>query len=531
MGPMTRVGWTRDDEVDVNELVESPGIVRPPWRIVSAGSTVVRPEPPLRARQVYLQLVTVVVVILLAVGVLGAFASRAVAEQEAVHDASERADIIADAVIQPALRDGLLQQEPTALAVMDAAVRQHVLNAEIVRVKLWAANGTSSTPTSSGSSARRSSSARTSWRPVEPADQGRGVPTWTDRRTSSSGTAASCSRSTERCGLRRGESCCSRSTATTGRCRTGQRLWRGLVGVFGASLLLLLVLMAPVVLRLLDRLGAAQRQREALLSAPRRPPTRSGDESRPPARRCGAGTGGSSLRGRGRGLPRGPTVAPSWPPRSRMPLRPSATAWRACDLAGGDLPGAARRGRARRGPRRPRAAADQPRRRGEPAVTPTTAALLSDTEQQVVHRVTRECLRNVASTPVRARFESRWGASRARRPTGRAHDRRRRGWVRRPRRAGIRGPFRSARAGRPRHRVGVPCCRSPRRTVKARVGGCGCRWGPRHDRHRCSSTTTSWCGPVCAPSSTPSTTSRWWVRRPTGPGAGGRPTSRHRPWC
>ncbi len=266
MGPMTRVGWTRDDEVDVNELVESPGIVRPPWRIVSAGSTVVRPEPPLRARQVYLQLVTVVVVILLAVGVLGAFASRAVAEQEAVHDASERADIIADAVIQPALRDGLLQQEPTALAVMDAAVRQHVLNAEIVRVKLWAANGTvvysdeqeligqTFTLSEDELETLSSSTTRAEVTDLEESE---------NRFERGQGKLLEVYRAVL---TPRGQTLLFEIYAPYSAVEAGtSRLWWGLAGISCASLLLLVLFMLPVLWRLLDRLTRAQEQREALL--------------------------------------------------------------------------------------------------------------------------------------------------------------------------------------------------------------------------------------------------------------------------
>ncbi len=126
----------------MNEQTPVAGVDRPPWHTVAYGNATEQPDRPLRPRQVYVQLVAVAAVVLVVVGVLGAFVSRSIAEREAVHDASQHANTLARAVIEPALRDGLLTGEPAALEILDRAVRMHVLDDQTVRVKLWAADGT-----------------------------------------------------------------------------------------------------------------------------------------------------------------------------------------------------------------------------------------------------------------------------------------------------------------------------------------------------------------------------------------------------
>jgi two-component system, NarL family, sensor kinase len=79
---------------------------------------------------------------LVVVAVVGVFAARHLAEREAVNDAAATADLIADAVIQPALQDGIVDQEPAAVAALEEAVRDYLENTSIVRLKLWTAGGT-----------------------------------------------------------------------------------------------------------------------------------------------------------------------------------------------------------------------------------------------------------------------------------------------------------------------------------------------------------------------------------------------------
>ncbi len=74
--------------------IESPE-PNPPrrWVRVSGGRRPPVIEPPLRARQIYLQVVIMAVAVIVAVGVLGAVASRKVAERAGFHlEATSRSD-------------------------------------------------------------------------------------------------------------------------------------------------------------------------------------------------------------------------------------------------------------------------------------------------------------------------------------------------------------------------------------------------------------------------------------------------------
>src|SRR6476660_3501969 len=48
---------------------------------------------------------------------------------------------IARTAIEPALRDSIVSDDPKALAVLDRAVRRYVVRGDVVRVKLWTADG------------------------------------------------------------------------------------------------------------------------------------------------------------------------------------------------------------------------------------------------------------------------------------------------------------------------------------------------------------------------------------------------------
>ena len=81
------------------------------------------------------------VAVIIAVGVLGAVASRKVAEREAVNDAAQTTGVLADAVVQPVLTPGVVTGDKAAIARLDRAVRDHVLGDSIVRVKVWTVDG------------------------------------------------------------------------------------------------------------------------------------------------------------------------------------------------------------------------------------------------------------------------------------------------------------------------------------------------------------------------------------------------------
>jgi two-component system NarL family sensor kinase len=91
--------------------------------------------------RVLLPLLVGAIVVLLLVGFSGAVAASRLAEKEAVHDAATNADVIAETVVQPALRNGLPEGGEAAFARMDRAVRREVLGRSSVRVKIWTAKG------------------------------------------------------------------------------------------------------------------------------------------------------------------------------------------------------------------------------------------------------------------------------------------------------------------------------------------------------------------------------------------------------
>jgi len=204
--------------------------------------------------------------VLVAVALAGVVASRRLAEAEAVNDAAKTANLMADAVAQPALTEGLLSSTPAAVAAMDQVVRAHVLGSSIVRVKIWdptgrilysdAADligerfplGAEEQDVLTNPQTRADVSDLTA--PENRLERGRGKllevyrPIWTPA----------------------GKPVLFETYAPYDEvtARTGQ-LWRGFAGVTLTSLLLLVVLLMPILWRLLNRLKRSQAQREALL--------------------------------------------------------------------------------------------------------------------------------------------------------------------------------------------------------------------------------------------------------------------------
>lgn len=238
------------------------------WLTLSAASSTggAPAGTPLRSRRVYLQVLALTALVVIVVGVLGSIAARRVAEKEAVNDAAQRAGTLADAVVEPALLDGLVDQEPEAVARLDEAVRAHVLGRTITRVKFWKPDGT-----------------------VVYSDESRLVGKQFDLGAAERGVLARPATRAEVTDLDEPENVYERgqgkllevyrpvstpdghkllfetySPYDVVLARSGE-LWRGFAGITVSSLILLLVLMLPILWRLLDRLRQAQDQREALL--------------------------------------------------------------------------------------------------------------------------------------------------------------------------------------------------------------------------------------------------------------------------
>lgn len=234
--------------------------------VLSRGASAAAPAAPVRTWRVFLQVGAAGVVVLVLVAVLGLGASRRIAEQESVNDAARSTDLLADAVVQPALTDGVLTGDPDALAALDAVVRDRVLGDAVARVKLWDAEGRivySDEPRLIGEAFPLGDEERAVL--ADPAtqadvsdldepenryerDQGQLLevyrPVWTP-----DGTVLLFETY-------------SRYDVVTERAAA---VWRGFAGITVTSLLLLLVLLLPVLWTLLDRLRRGQDQRERLL--------------------------------------------------------------------------------------------------------------------------------------------------------------------------------------------------------------------------------------------------------------------------
>ncbi len=259
------LGATVGDAVP-SRVTPSEGRAGPEWATLATGRSTGRAERPVRTGRVLVQVIAAAAIVLLAVAVAGSVASRKLAERESVTDAAQVTDLLADAVVQPALDDGLLSGAPAAVAGIDAAVRTHVLGPSIVRVKIWSPDGRvlySDEPRIVGETFTLDEEERRVLvdpttraevsdleRPENRFEQGQGKllevyrPVWTP-----SGQALLFETY-------------SPYASVTG--RTGE-LWRGFAGITLTSLLLLVLLLMPVLWRLLDQLRRSQAHREALL--------------------------------------------------------------------------------------------------------------------------------------------------------------------------------------------------------------------------------------------------------------------------
>lgn len=111
-----------------------------PWIVVAAAGERLA-EPPLRPWRLFAGVLALAIVLIAAVGLVDVQAARSLAESEAVSDAADTADLLAEVIVQPALAEGVLTGDPAALARLDREVREHVLDASLVRVKIWDASG------------------------------------------------------------------------------------------------------------------------------------------------------------------------------------------------------------------------------------------------------------------------------------------------------------------------------------------------------------------------------------------------------
>jgi signal transduction histidine kinase len=110
--------------------------------LLSDGRTPAAARPPVRMRRIVVFTVLAAVVVAAAVAFTGALVSRRIAEHQAVHDVAELTDVFADSVVQPVLTDDMAHDPGHARRVLDPIVRSRVIDGSLVRVKLWAPDGT-----------------------------------------------------------------------------------------------------------------------------------------------------------------------------------------------------------------------------------------------------------------------------------------------------------------------------------------------------------------------------------------------------
>jgi signal transduction histidine kinase len=194
------------------------------------------------------------------------FAASRLAERQVLNDVAHRTNLLALAVIQPTLEDGLLKGDKAAFQALDTVVKERVRPNGIKRVKLWTTDGT-----------------------IVYSDEASLVGKRFELDEEQQNTLAHPRTQAEATDLDRSENEFERGDGKLlevyqpGWAPKGTELlfevygdyqpvqerafdlWRGLAGVLATSLMLLLVLMLPVMWRLLERLEAAQHHRESLL--------------------------------------------------------------------------------------------------------------------------------------------------------------------------------------------------------------------------------------------------------------------------
>ncbi|PVE62962.1 integral membrane sensor signal transduction histidine kinase [Microbacterium testaceum] len=79
--------------------------------------------------------------VIVAVAALAGFGAQWLAEREAVNDAAQVTNVLAEAVVRPVLSDALAAGDPAAVAAFDVAVRGQILGDDVVRVKIWSPEG------------------------------------------------------------------------------------------------------------------------------------------------------------------------------------------------------------------------------------------------------------------------------------------------------------------------------------------------------------------------------------------------------
>ncbi len=113
----------------------------PPWQVLVEARAASAAPRRLSTRAVLVRLAAGLAAVLVAVAALAGFGAQWLAEREAVNDAAQVTNVLADAVVRPVLTDGLAAGEDAALAAFDETVRSQILGDDVIRVKIWDTEG------------------------------------------------------------------------------------------------------------------------------------------------------------------------------------------------------------------------------------------------------------------------------------------------------------------------------------------------------------------------------------------------------
>jgi two-component system NarL family sensor kinase len=246
----------------------SPAGDRPAWRTLADASRHTPAESaPVSRRQVLTSIILGAVAVLILVAVSGSLAARRLAEKESVNDAAKNAGLLAETVIQPALRDGLVSGDRQAFEIMDNAVKEYVLGSGTSeRVKIWTRQGKivySDEPRLVGLSYPLGEEERDVFtHPVTRAEVS-DLSRQENRYERGKGRLLEVYRPVW---MPNGQPLLFETYAPyDGVSARSTQLWRGFAGITVSSLLAVIVLMVPIVWRLLGKVRQSQEQREALL--------------------------------------------------------------------------------------------------------------------------------------------------------------------------------------------------------------------------------------------------------------------------
>ena len=92
-------------------------------------------EAPVSRRRLVTRVLALALLVAGVVMLAGGRVAQRLADAQAVSTASQRAQILATDVGQPALLDGIVDEDASAIAALDRVVRAHVLGPDIARVK------------------------------------------------------------------------------------------------------------------------------------------------------------------------------------------------------------------------------------------------------------------------------------------------------------------------------------------------------------------------------------------------------------